>query len=631
MATPSTPFSASNHPPALSPHGPRSVVPSPQQLKKSPSNTNTNSNTIYGYPVGGHPTNSSFGVGYDSPSAAMALGGVPGLELGLEGLGVPGMGGGMANDDERKRKMGQLIDTLQTSKGRLSENGVERLARRMGLDPIFDIEDTTVPRTLIIAGKALSLDIEFDHDVVKKVILAFPEALDMVTRHTGKAEAILLKDLQFQAHESPLTKKLDRFAANLEILAASDKLSVIPGLNCHEAIAGIYESVERLHLWEVDRLKETQEMAERSDAYVVKTAMCTKSGKPVIHARDRLGLSLEYWQERRRLASDKPEKTWSLVIQCAPISDLVYTPLRVSQHWISDDIQKADATAEDRALEPDNGPVLDWQEPESTLLPPTDPPKADGMEGLEGLTGQKYPEVMFVAKFDPPLVVPYTLASQIYASTVYPMVYYGSPHFDALLFPLDAHDIEHDGMRIIPRERTVTAYSKEGVKLESKQTHELWIEKADFGYTLTELPFSHPKQLVEMLPALRQYAFLSTVLNNSFGAGTKVPPEPPRKTDRKKAELNEFLQEVEVQRSKNMDVVLTTQPDLRLRVIFACGNTKGDVTFEIRLNGVVEVKLQNLLTEGGDWKGLTVKDLGRMLEITEDLGVWAEFVKGRLG
>src|SRR5690349_11392897 len=85
VATPpvSTPFSASNLPhPAFSPHGHghRSVVPSPQQVKKSPAN----SQTIYGYPSGGnHPTNSSFGVGYDSPSAAMALGG--GMDLGIDG------------------------------------------------------------------------------------------------------------------------------------------------------------------------------------------------------------------------------------------------------------------------------------------------------------------------------------------------------------------------------------------------------------------------------------------------------------------------------------------------------------------------------------------------------------------
>lgn len=87
----STPFS---HPPTFSPHGPRSVGPSPQQLKKSPAN----SNTLYGIPtsIGGanHPTNSSFGMaGYDSPSAAMALGAGIGLtELGLDNITVEAAG-----------------------------------------------------------------------------------------------------------------------------------------------------------------------------------------------------------------------------------------------------------------------------------------------------------------------------------------------------------------------------------------------------------------------------------------------------------------------------------------------------------------------------------------------------------
>lgn len=502
----------------------------------------------------------------------------------------------------------------------------------MGLETIA-IDEAAVPRTLIIAGKALSLDIDFDCDAVKKVTLAFPEAMEMVTRHTGKAEAILLRDLQFQAHESPLTKKLDRFAENLEILAASDKLSVIPGLNCHEAIAGIYESVERLHLWEVARLKETEEMAKKNEAYVIKTAMCTKSGKPVIHERDRLGLSLEYWQEKRRLAGDK-EKTWSLVIQCAPLPpDFVYTPLRVSQHWISDHIQKADATAEDRALEPDNGPVLDWQEPDSILLPSTGPPKADGIEGIEGLAGQKFPDVMFVAKFDPPLIVPYALASQIYASTNFPIVSggYYTPHFDALLFPPEIAHVDDHGTRLIKREATVVSYSKGGEKVESQQIHELCIDKPDYGYTLSELPFSHPRQLVEMLPALRQYAFLSTVLNKSFGPGTKTPSKPPRQTDSKRDEFRKFMRGALVQPQRKLDVILTTQPNLRLRIAFPCGRITGDVTFEIRLNGAVEVTAQNLLKGGEQEKGLTVKDLGRILEVTEDLGVWAEFVKRRLG
>ncbi|CAL3972790.1 hypothetical protein PZA11_004184 [Diplocarpon coronariae] len=650
VATPpvSTPFSASNHHshPAFSPHGPRSVVPSPQQLKKSPAN----SNAMYGYPGAGHQINSSFGVGYDSPSAAIALG-VPGLELGLDGLVVPGgmgtplggvgvgsLGGVRGDEDERKRRLGQVVDILKVSKGRLSENGVERLAKRLGLDTFFDSE-TVTPRGLIIAGKAVAIDIAFDHDVVKNASLSFPDSPDIVSRHTSKAGEILLKDLQFQAHESPLTKKLDQFAANLEILAASDKLSVIPGLNCHEAIAGIYESIERLHIWEVERLKETHEMALKSDEDAVKAAMCTKSGKPVMHTRDRLGLSLEYWQEKRRLTSKKDGKLWSLLIDCAaPSPGLVYTPLRVSEHWISADVQKANATAEEILREPDNGPVLDWLEPESTLLPSTGPPKADAIDGVEEITGPKYPEVMFVAKFDPPLIVPLGLAQQIYNSTSSEIGYYG-PHFDSLLFPPDSpQNVENNGSRYIKRHLTVHAFSEAGEKVPTQHIHELVIEKHDYGYTLTELPFSHPRQLVEMLPALRQYAFLSTVLTKSFGSDTKPPTESPREAVvSKRTELANFMSGATARlKTRKLDVVLVTQPALYLKLAFPRdgqkkGNETGYTTFQIGLNGAVEVVYENILSGDGNRNGLTPRDLGRMLEITEDLGVWLEFVKRRLG
>jgi hypothetical protein len=97
---------------------------------------------MYGYPgAGNHPTTSSFGQGYDSPSAAMALGGVPGLEgLGLEGMGnmgtplggglgagvggVLGGGGARADEEERRRRLGAVMDVLKVCFDILME-GVE--------------------------------------------------------------------------------------------------------------------------------------------------------------------------------------------------------------------------------------------------------------------------------------------------------------------------------------------------------------------------------------------------------------------------------------------------------------------------------------------------------------------------
>ena len=68
-------------------------------------------------------------MGYDSPSAAMALGGVSGLDLGLDaigvshGLGTPlggvghlaaqGVGGQRGDEDERRRRLVLVQDILK--------------------------------------------------------------------------------------------------------------------------------------------------------------------------------------------------------------------------------------------------------------------------------------------------------------------------------------------------------------------------------------------------------------------------------------------------------------------------------------------------------------------------------------
>jgi hypothetical protein len=647
VATPpvSTPFSTS-HLPAFSPHGPRSVVPSPQQVKKSPAN----SNTLYGYGSagGGHPTHSSFGgIGYDSPSAAMALGVGVG-ELGLDALGPGGSlgatgAGARGDEEERMRKLGMVIDILKTNKGRLSEAGIERLAKRLGLETLWEDQmgSTGRTRTLIIAGSALALDIIFANNLVQKVSLSFPESAEIVTRHTEKAGDILLRDLQFAPNESPLTKMLDKFAANLERLAMLDKLSVIPGLNCHEAIAGIYESLERLHKWEVARLKEQDDMREKGDEFLDRTAMCTKSGKPIMHTRDRLGLSIDYWQEKRRITSrsSKEVRTWSLLVECAapPMPPFAYTPIRISEKWISHDILKAEPAAEDFLL-PVEGPPLDWLEPENTMLPSNEPPKGDAMEGLDQAPSQKYPEVMFVAKFDPPIIVPLGIAGQIFNSTGASMDLYQTSTFDGLMFPHGPEDkIEPGEARAIKHQVQVPVYSETGEKSEKLHNNTLFIDKIDYGRTLAELPFSHPSQLVNMLPRLRQYAFLSTLLQKSFNPSKAAPSPEPKSAPvkgTKKDDFAAFMASASLSSTStfSVDVSLTTQPP-SLKLVFPFKSRTANVRFDINPNGAVEVSEQNLLVEGeaqGEEK-LTVGDLGRMLEIAEDLGIWAEYVKRRLG
>jgi hypothetical protein len=519
------------------------------------------------------------------------------------------------------------------------------LVKRLGLDSMFtesrgDTKGTT--GTLVIAGSVVEVEVTFVSNVPKHVSVKFPvDALEMVERHQKKASEILFRDLELQPHESPLTKMLDRFAANLERLTALDRLCVVPGLNCHEAIAGIYESLEKLHKWEVERLREQNDMIGKDDEYFERTALCTKSGKPIMHARDRLGLSLDYWEEKRRLGGKQDRKTWSLLVECAPPPpSLAYTPLRVSENWISADIQKANPPDEEIFLAPGNGPVLDWLEPESTMLPSTEPPKVDAIEGVDQAPSQRFPDVMLVAKFDPPLIVPFNTAAQIYHSTNTTLDTYETTTFDGLMFPRAPDDKIEQEPRTIRQITAVPTISKDGEKSTLLHRNTVYVDKIDYGRVLTELPFSHPRQLVEMLPTLRQYAFLSTVLKNTLKPSSTREDEKRPTEKSKKAEFEEFMAQAENPVGKSsplrVDIQLSTQPIPRLNVVFPFkAKTAARVIFEIKLNGAVEVVSQNVLGDSQDAKNkgkeLTVADLGKMLEITEDLGIWAEFVRRRLG
>ena len=115
---------------------------------------------------------------FDSPShAALAAVGMEhtsssnAMNLSLSGLGLNNMsmlgslsqgmlGGGSSmglghklDDAERRRKLESVLNTLGASAGRISQEGVERLARRMGLE-IYD-ETREGARSLMIAGKSV--------------------------------------------------------------------------------------------------------------------------------------------------------------------------------------------------------------------------------------------------------------------------------------------------------------------------------------------------------------------------------------------------------------------------------------------------------------------------------------------
>lgn len=695
-ATPpvSTPFSSQHQHTAFSPLGPRS---SPQNVKKSPANSATLMGltaSSSGIPGGSGCPGSNTAMNYDSPAAA-AMGA---LGMDLSGLDNVSVVGGLAHlgsvlgrndDDERARRLQTVLHLLQASKGRVSEAGLERLAKSMGLECLWEeamVGGGNDARTLVVAGSALALEIAVANNIVESVSVTFPESRSIVLRHVERADKTLLQNLQLQPGESPLTKKLDRFAANLETLAVLDKLSVEPGLNLYEAVAGIYETLDRLFQWDLQQLLNdpTQVHSGGGEDALVTTVQCARHGRPTMHEGGHLGLGIDYWKQMRHVRpvqagtedtsaayEGTDDTTWRILISCAPTSNaLMYPPVRVSDKWLSDAIEKPDTlllSGSGNGAQPD----LDWLEPENTILPSMQPDGAKKNEGEEAptsLAGAKLPDVRFHAVFNPPVVLPLTLWHQINELVgLVPEAEAQAPAtFDALLFPV-APGTLHDPSesRTIRRDKGVLFSSKGGKGAAKKHQNTLFIYKPVYGRVLSELPFSHPSQLVRMLPTLRQYAFLATVLQNAFGADNAQSKEQPSTTPTlgktytlpingraKTSVLSTADDEFERYSGGNntslqssaaltMDVVLTAHPVPRLQVVFPFRAATADVVLEIGPNAQVHVVSQNIFdeddntTEGADGEGkgksrrLYPQDLGRILEVCEDLGVWCEWIRSR--
>lgn len=481
------------------------------------------------------------------------------------------------------------------------------------------------------------------------------------------AGQILLKDLKLLPGQSPLTKTLENFASNFERLAGLDKLSIVPGLDCHEALAGIHLSLERLYQWDLSKLQEQQDMKDKSDQYLSNMAMCSRHGRPVMHDRDRVGLAVQYWKELRfvpPVADDlgayikETEKVWSLLLGCARLDGMEVPPVRVSENWISKEITKEDAT-----IVPQK-PILDWQEPENISLPQSEDNKDAGMDLLQAdLSTTRVPRVMFTVTFDPPVVLPQNDWARLYmyANVSPPNITHdlgqrghppSPPTFDSLLFPFPSGvKVDPSESRAIARERDVRVLSMDKTASVKHHHNTLYIYKPIYSQTVSEMPFSHPRQLLDMLPLLRQYAFVSTLLENSFGSKTKPAeaPKPPAnqeqssKTKTKKDRLADFMdldepvQPVDPnENSTNLDVILWVHPAPHVQVVFPMGKSTANISLKILEGGTVEIVDENILdyAEDGEIKGrrkeFTREQMGKVLEHMEDLCLWSEWIRTRL-
>ncbi|PGH15295.1 hypothetical protein AJ79_02460 [Helicocarpus griseus UAMH5409] len=558
MATPSSKQNPGQTPhPTSSPHP--SAVPMGRPLSHKSPSIRTPSVSGHGHQpsISSHqyptpmpaPTSMEDAVTFSSPSAllALGLGGITPSPAGNDALAGPGvsdggmhsmgmstlgMGGPRDTDEEKARRMEEVIRLLRTRvSGRgVCREGVERLGKFEGFECMWQDND------LNVAGNLVDLEIQFEDasESVKDVSLKYstPTASDGERR--VEATAVLKRDLIHPTGETEgmSWKRLDAFHANLHRLAKLDQLS--REVNCFEAVEGLYQSLKRI--WDGEE--------HRNPGRGQWEHVCTSHvGKPGLHQDKRIGLSLDYWAEQRRTLDSKQRgspdamnidppstddkrldpaeksKIWSATIEC----EEGYPSLRVSKEWASSDLFTTMDTGESSSTANENNAeivLINWVDPPATLISnPNDVPLNSTA------LGTTTPNRRFVARLEPPVDLPIIAAAEIYR-----MLGLNMPPepktvtYDGLIVPLPNFVSQEDGLddngssassgRI--SEKVVYNFDDDGQPRKCRHTYTFHPFEHIVGRTIRDLPFSHPRQLADILPILRQYALLSSLLQRTF-------------------------------------------------------------------------------------------------------------------
>ncbi|KAJ4295629.1 hypothetical protein N0V90_007642 [Kalmusia sp. IMI 367209] len=647
-------------------------------------------------------------MNFDSPAVLNMLGeGGVGMGISMSGMGMSSLGLtasqlGRADEDERRRRLEGIISLINKRRGRVSEEGIAALCKQENVEIMREVQGNgTVVLTLVIGNEAMC-DISLLNEDVTSVKLELATDDDDVYKTSGSR--ILKKSLVPPPGVRRINTTLDRFALNLDKLIKMDKLSAENGgVGCYKAIFSVHASLKKLFEHEKKLALELIGADTTNAVYKAeREVLCKKSGRPRMNAGYCLGLSLEYWMDRRHLIPKKAQRTasakgkenedaeiqaleaypeeadpdnnkiYSLTIECESSPSSMYTPIRIPDSWIADTIEKApDAadTAINNLLLSTPTPQIDWLDPKPTYLDSSTQATDDAMN--IDPASSRLPNIRFVAKFNPPLVVPLSLYVTIMQSV-------GQEYN-----PQDLRATTFVGLALRPEETdpgmsttagghtaevtsttTVLSLSPNGTENQSTHKNSLYIPKLEYARTLDALPFQHPRQLVELLPTLRQYAFATSLLQDIFGSHAPHAPQPPNPPTPKTEDKAPLQVDVALSytpptprltlhmphpSSSAPTALPTTASDLLAHLLAsntlaASGQPRPPLKLAVDVlpNAEIFLSEQNVVVAGDAGKDVemegvsvgqaeNVKRLGKALDVCGHLGVWAEWVRREVG
>ena len=264
--------------------------------------------------------------------------------------------------------------------------------------------------------------------------------------------------------------------------------------------------------------------------------------------------------------------------------------------------------------------VTDWLEPPLEELM-DDPSQA------------RAPSARFVARLDPPVVLPWQDEHAINPGLM--LADRPLEALEALVLPGLSHEPENNTAY---RRIYVPGGEEEGVVhwYRLQNTH----LKPTLARQVSEIPFSHPRELLKMFHTLRQYALLATLLESCFSDPGPVPPPAAAAAAKDEKDVSAFLSDddsdgdgVATGGVLPVDVSLEHEHGFGLRLVYpdagagggGGGGGGGVVNLQLQVGKNADVKV--LLASGGGASGVPVESMEKALRACEHVGLVLEWIR----
>jgi hypothetical protein len=252
-----------------------------------------------------------------------------------------------------------------------------------------------------------------------------------------------------------------------------------------------------------------------------------------MHKGTRIGLGLEYWVEqaqvldakRQRASPDAMEidrqdsdsddelddqrRAWTVMIEC----EEGYPSLRISKEWVG---TEAFTAGESNESLPSNGAAgsVNWLDPPQTMR--LTHGNHDPMALDSSMLESSPPNRRFVAKLEPGLDVPILAASEIYRHLGMQLPQeFKIVTYDMLLVSEGSALSPPDSTPQIGRRKrrnSVSAVDAKGEQYTKHHNYTFQAFESVAGRTIHDLPFSHPRQLADIIPVCTFVWLSSSIL-----------------------------------------------------------------------------------------------------------------------